>query len=387
MTSANAHLRSAHVVPVIADEASGPSYSVPRLCRALAGAGTEVALHVVELGQTRLRAEGFELHRHPCSPGPLARRLVRSASLRAALFDEARRAQILHNHSLWVMPNVYPGYAVHGTACRLVTSPRGVLDPWALRRSRWKKRALWLWGQRHTLQRTDCFHATSESELRSIRAAGLRAPVAVIPNGIDVPLELPPLHREGPRRLLFLGRLHPTKGVDLLLYAWTAVAPRFPEWELQIVGPDEGGYGRQMQRLAADLGAPRTRFVAPLYGDAKHRAFAEASLFVLPTHTENFGMAVAEALAAGTPAIVSRGAPWEGLERERCGYWIERSVEALEASLAAALALPEDELREMGARGRAWMLRDYSWSRVGAEMSLLYRWLTTGGTRPSFVNV
>ncbi len=380
-------MRAAHVVPAIHDEASGPSYSVPRLCRALVDAGVETALHSVSVGGWRPPPDRFEMHLHPGLPGRLARRLLISPALSRALRQEARRAQVLHNHSLWVMPNVYPGYAVRGAPCKLVTSPRGVLDGWARRRSRWKKRALWLLGQRETLRRTDCFHATAESEWHSIREAGVHAPVAIIPNGIDIPPERSPRAPGGRRRLLFLGRLHEKKGIDVLLRAWAAVESGFGEWDLRIVGPDEGGYGQRMQALAADLRAPRVQFAGPVYGEAKRLELDAASLFVLPTHAENFGLAVAEALAAGVPAIVSHGAPWAGLEGERCGYWIEHGVDALEGALKGALALPEDALAEMGARGRAWMRRDFSWQRVGAEMAETYRWLTTGGPTPSFVRL
>jgi glycosyltransferase involved in cell wall biosynthesis len=222
--------------------------------------------------------------------------------------------------------------------------------------------------------------------LAAIREAGFRVPVAVIPNGIDIPeerVEMPGLASK--RRLLFLGRLHPTKGIDALLRAWTVVAPRFADWELAIVGPDDGGHRPRLESLAAELRAPRITFVGPLYGDAKHRALSAASLFVLPTHTENFGIAVAEALAAGLPAIVCRGAPWQGLERERCGWWIENGVDPLISTLEEALALPSPVLTDMGLRGRAWMRRDFSWEKIGRDMAALYRWLVKGGEQPPFV--
>ena len=111
------------------------------------------------------------------------------------------------------------------------------------------------------------------------------------------------------RQLFFLGRIHPIKGINNLLRAWQVVEHRFPDWDLLIVGPDNAGYMDEMQALAAHLRLERVAFGGPLYGEEKLRAYQAASLFVLPTHSENFGMTVAEALAAGTPAIVTQGAP------------------------------------------------------------------------------
>ena len=112
------------------------------------------------------------------------------------------------------------------------------------------------------------------------------------------------------------------------------------------------------------LGLTRVSVEGPIYGDAKTAAYREADLFVLPTLNENFGLTVAEALAAGTPAISTKGAPWSGLESEGCGWWIDHGVEPLAAALAHAMALPREALKAMGDKGREWMARDFSWDRV-----------------------
>lgn len=192
----------------------------------------------------------------------------------------------------------------------------------------------------------------------------------------------------GPRRrLLYLGRIHKQKGIDLLLEAWRAVAPKFPEWELIIAGPDDRGYLDGMRRLAGDLGLERLNWPGPLYGEDKLRMYRSADLYVLPTYSDNFALTVAEALSAGTPAIVSKGAPWSGLEKEGAGWWVEIGVDPLVAALETALAQPPDVLRAMGARGREWMAREYSWEAIGREMASVYRWLYGQAERPSCVRM
>ncbi len=382
-------MRVVQVVPRISDEASGPSYSVPALCQALAASGVAVELHVTE-GEAPPGAE-YPVHTH--GEWSRLRRLGVSPRMRRGLAEAARRADLMHNHSLWSMANVYPGSVAPGSKCLLMTSPRGTLSAWALRRSYWRKRLMWWLCQARTLRRSACLHATVEEECDDIRRAGLHGPVAVIPNGVDLPPDpsadpdgsprRPRRHR--PRRLLFLGRIHPKKGVDILLRAWRRIQDQAPEWRLDVVGQGEDGYPERMHRLAEELGVERIRFPGPVFGADKTAAYRRADLFVLPTHSENFGMTVAEALAHGTPAIVSRGAPWQGLESHRCGWWIEPGVEALTESLAEALRLEPAALAERGALGREWMRRDFSWQRIGEMMHRTYRWLTSGGTPPPWV--
>ncbi len=282
------------------------------------------------------------------------------------------------------MPNVYPGWVARKHNVPLVVSSRGTLSEWAFQNGSWVKRWFWPLVQKPALVATTCFHATADSEYEDIRRMGFRQPVAIIPNGVDIPLPKQPSQNEL-RSLLFLGRIHPIKGVDMLLQAWQAVSPRFPEWRLQIVGPDNGGYLSRMQALAAELGLEQVEFSGPLCGEAKLDAYREAELFVLPTHSENFGMAVAEALAAGTPAIVSKGAPWAGLAQHHAGWWVDIGVEPLVACLEEALSSSRDELAAMGSQGREWMLREFSWSRIGEMMDETYRWILNGGNRPDWV--
>lgn len=373
----------AHVVPGIGHEASGPSYSVPRLARGLAERGNDVSLHVLDW-ETTPAVPHVDVTIYPLLP--VLPNLGLSWTMPWGLRRAAHRVDLVHNHGLWMAPNVLAWAATVGTGARLVVSPRGVFAPAALARSRVRKRVMWVLGQGAAVRGAALLHATSEAEAADIRRAGLRAPVVILPNGIDLPRLVAADRPPGTlKRLLFLGRLHPIKGIDRLLRAWSMIARRFPDWELLIVGPDEGGYGARLQALATELQLERASFRGPLFGEEKTAGYAAADLFVLPSHTENFGMTVAEALASGVPAIVTKGAPWEGLEIENCGWWIEHGHAPLADTLSEAMSLPDADRQGMGRRGRAWMARDFAWEDIAAKMEAAYLWTLGRGSRPDWV--
>jgi glycosyltransferase involved in cell wall biosynthesis len=382
-------MKVVHVVPHVGAEASGPSYSVCSLARALARGSHDVTLLSVLDGELE-RDERFVHRVFP--KGNFMPGLWRSPELFRALRDAAPTSDVLHSHSLWMMPNIYPGWIARQPPLPLVISPRGTLSSWALRRSRLKKQLVWALVQGKVVRSAACLHATAEEEYRDIRNLGLRQPVCVIPNGIDVPLAADPEVTAPPAAradhiILYLGRLHSIKGIDRLLRAWTTLARERPDWCLRIVGPDDGGHEAELRALAASLGTPRLTFAGPAYGSRKWDEYRAAALYVLPTHSENFGLTVAEALASGTPAITTKGAPWSGLERESCGFWIDQGVEPLVVALRHATRLGPLKLAEQGARGRAWMLRDFSWDKIAEQMANVYRWLLLGGLPPASVRV
>jgi glycosyltransferase involved in cell wall biosynthesis len=370
-------MRLLHVVPHVDAEASGPAYSVTRLCAAQARAGHEVELMCLAAGAA---PPGVRLTVH--RQWPLGRRLAFAPALARDLAARAAGFDVVHDHSLWAMPNLAVGLCVPGSGALLVTSPRGTLAPVARARSRWLKRALWPL-QRPVLARAGLLHATSAAERADLRAAGFHQAVATIPNGVD----LPTLARAAPsqRRVLSLGRLHPIKGLDRLLEAWARLAPAHPGWSLVLAGPGEARHERALREQVARAAIPRVSFVGPAYGEAKSALYASADLFVLPSLSENFGMVVAEALAHGVPVLASQGTPWARLEAERCGWWVAQGVEPLAAALGAALALPEPVRREMGERGRVWMARDFGWDRIARDMLEAYAWARAGGVPPASV--
>ena len=286
-------MKVAHVVPHLDDEASGPSLSVIRLCESLADIGQSVQLHAMAAARS---PQGVELVLH--REWPLLGRFGFSLELVRSLHAVSRSVDIVHNHSLWAFPNVVAGLATSGARAMLVTSPRGTLAEAALSHSRLKKFALrplqW-----PVITRASCLHATGTNEYRDIRQLGLEQPVAVIPNGIDIPT-LPDGNRisiPNRRRLLFLGRLHPIKGIELLLETWQALQDHHPTWELVIAGKGDANYVRSLHEAASELNLQRISFSGPVYGEDKQRVYMSAELFVLPTFTENFGGSVSNVMS------------------------------------------------------------------------------------------
>lgn len=313
--------------------------------------------------------------------------IVRRLGWSTPMFRSIARsdAQVIHSHGLWMFPNIYRWRGQTESRRLFVISPRGMLSPVALSFSRLPKLAFSFLAQNSALSEAGLFHATSDEEANDIRAFGLTQPIAVIPNGIE--LSSIPLVSVPPRRrtLLSLGRIHPKKGLDTLIQAWARVEDHFPNWELLIVGPDQGGHLASLQALAKQLKLKRVLFKDPVFGEGKVQLMAAASLFALPTRSENFAMTVAESLAVGTPVISSKGAPWEGLVSNRCGWWVDHGPDPLASALREAMALPAGELQAMGARGRRWMERDFSWNQLAGMMLDAYRWRLEGGEPPAHI--
>nr|WP_238147087.1 glycosyltransferase [Rhizorhabdus dicambivorans] len=327
------------------------------------------------------RVEGVKLDLH--AKLPLLQRLGVAPSHFEALRRQRLTDDIVHSHSLWMLMNIAPGLIVPGAHAKLICSPHGTLSAWALSHSRGRKQLVWPL-QRQVLARADLLHATADPEHDDIRANGFDAPVAVIANGIDLP-QLPPRPDGHGRLLLFLSRIHPVKGIEALLEAWSRVAPDNPNWELMIAGPGEASYVAALADQASGL--PRAKLIGPVYGAEKSALYRRADLFVLPSKSENFAMVVAEALGHECPVVVSKAAPWADVESEGCGWWTDAGPEPLAATLAAAMSLSVAERSVMGVRGRAWIEKDFSWASVAERLERAYDWILGRGDRPDFIKL
>lgn len=359
----------------------GPAYSNLRLAQELCKLGCEV--HVISLSEGQDTSVGAEWA--PVDVAVVEKVGPRSFGYSPGWYNllEILCPDLVHVNGLWMYHSLASLRWAKRVRPRVVT-PHGMLMPWAFRYRRWKKLPIWLLWEKRGLQ-ASVLHVTSEQEAVNIRALGLRAPVAVIPHGIDCPH---PLMLSRPtnavRRAIFLGRLHPVKGLVNLIEAWRQVRPR--GWRLAIAGPDECGHLADLRRAVRNATLEGCiEFHGPLYGVQKQDFLTSSDLFILPSFSENFSVVVGEALASGIPVITTRGTPWKCLEDYNCGWWVDVGVEPLARAISEATQCTSQELRAMGERGRRLVEERFSWPKVAGQMKALYKWVLGGGPRPEWV--
>lgn len=322
-----------------------------------------------------------------------------SRDMRHFLHTQLPEVDVVHAHGLRMYPSFEARLLAESRDLPLIISPHGQFDPWIIKGRRIRKAILHLLYESRNLQRAHCLLATSNQEARHIRAAGLTNPVAVLPIGIDTrPWRLTadrsaraefeqrfPVMK-GKRLLLFMSLVYPKKNLPWLAQAWTQLQPKFKDWHLVIAGPDQCGDAKRSMRMIERAGLGNTAtYLGAVHGLEKRQLLACAELFVLPTEGENFGIVVAESLAAGTPVMTTQTTPWSILRSERCGWWMPVGQPALQAEMAEALKSTHQTLRDMGARGRAYVEKHLDWSAVMPRMAELYRWAAGRGERPGFV--
>jgi glycosyltransferase involved in cell wall biosynthesis len=371
-------MRVCHIVPSLEERHGGPSKSVRALANAEAALGEQVELlATLEPGQPPLAAAA-DAARIQVFPREAPQWLCRSTGLAAHL--GATGCEVVHNHALWLLTLRYARHTSGRLDAPLVISPRGMLSGWAYAHRRWRKQLAGWFVHPGALHGAAGWHATSPEERDDIRALGFKQPVCVSPNGVPLPAdaelaaaraawhELCPATRSRPVAL-FYSRFHRKKRLRELIDLWLAT-PR-GDWLLLIVGVAEDYDAAELSAGIAAAGAAER--VAVFDGNGRPPPYAAASLFVLPSHSENFGLVIAEALAAGVPALVTDTTPWSGLGVNGCGWCV--AWEKYGTALATALATPPAELAAMGRRGRVWAAREFSWARAAGLLIEFYRHL------------
>lgn len=284
---------------------------------------------------------------------------------------------VVHVHALWDPWLTRIAKAARRAGCKIVWSPHGMLTPWALK-NKWPKKILGLaLYQYWSLRGADLIHVTALSEVEDVRRLRFTNPLVVAPLGVRVGrVEMVKCREE--RILLFVSRIQRKKGLPNLLEAWARLPDNLRKgWVVKIAGPDQDNHTEELREQCQRLGiVGEVQFLGPVFGEAKTQHYRDADLFVLPTHSENFGSVVIEALAEGTPVICTKGAPWEELETANCGRWIEIGVEPLRAALSELMGLSDAQRAEMGARGRKLVEEKYTWSAVAKTILASYEELT-----------
>ena len=358
---------------------SGITYCVNELSQGLSVLGQNVEiLSLSSISKNWVSSKNEYKFRNDFLKIPLLYKSGYSSDMKKYIL--ASNSNIVHTHGLWMFPNIY-----RNTNAKFVISPHGMLANNALKFSPIKKKIFYSLFQKKALADARLFFASAESEFDDIRNFGLNAPIAIIPHGVNIPNIKKEKKFKNQKTVVSLGRLHPKKGLDTLIKAWSRIEPIFSKWHLKIVGPDECGYQLELEKLIKKLNLNRVTIEPPIYGPERDLLLSSCDLFVLPSKTENFAMTVAESLAVGLPVIATKSTPWSGLQTNRCGWWVEGDEVSLFEQLKVALSLPERQLVDMGQRGKKWMQKDFSWETACKKTLEAYEWIENKGKLPDHI--
>jgi glycosyltransferase involved in cell wall biosynthesis len=366
-------MKIAQIVTTLDAWGGGPSVSVPKLADALAVLGNDVDILTTsssKVSNSRTGASKIKVFESFC-PHTLGISYGLSANLRNASYD------IVNSHGLWQRPLHYARDYCRKNRVPFIISPRGMLSSWAWHHKLWKKKLAIRWIHPGALENASGWHATSEDEANDIRERGFTQPICVAPNGVDAPsqsqidaakaywTETCPETAHRPTAL-FYSRFHRKKRVLELIDVWLKHAPH--EWILLMVGISQEYSAEQLRDyVLRESGSGR---IMIFDGTEAPPPYSVASLFMLPSHSENFGMVVAEALIHGLPVIVTDTMPWHKINDTDfgwCGPW-----ELFADALASSLALGPDVLRDRGSQAKEWVSREYSWQKSASTLAAFY---------------
>ena len=345
-----------NILPIM-PRAAGTSVFCGEVSNVLSGLGHDIAIGVFDAGAKDSL--------YPVAPG------VRLLSIRDILSSN-EQYDIVHIHGIWIPVLHRVAMWTRSNSIPLVWSPHGMLTQWAVHHKWFKKFVGWWLYQRWDLANADLLHVTAQSEFDDVRRMGLMNNVVIAPLGVKI-TQVQCHWRVERKTLLFVSRVQKKKGLVNLIKAWSVLRSEKENWRVRIVGPDEDNHTAELKKLCLELHVDNEfEFVGPMFGDELAREYASADLFVLPTHSENFGSVVIEALSQGVPVICTKGAPWRELETRKCGWWIDIGVEPLAHALREAMSLDGVTLHEMGARGRRLVEERYTWPSVANIIEKAY---------------
>ena len=358
----------------------GPSRSVPMLAKGLAELGVDITLMAIRSENMNIHAlEGTSVKLKVISPSFSRREIAKF------LADE--RFELIQIQSVWEMP--YHKVMVEARKLNIpyIVTPRGMLEPWSLSQKKWKKRLAWWLYQRNDVQKSACVFTTAKMEAEHVSALGITTCKAVIPNGIETVGYPCKSSIEGVKKqVLFLSRVHVKKGIELLFDAWKRIHSEFAGWQLLVIGNGEAEYIHSLENRVENLGLKDCiKILPPVFGNDKIQIYQESALFCLPSYSENFGMAIAEAMSCGTPVITTTNCPWNILNDTKTGWCIDLSVDNLENALREAMGMDANALYDMGQRASKLIYDNFDYRSVTRKTLRLYEWLLNSGEKPEFV--
>ncbi len=371
-----------HIIPSLTSYSWGPTSSVISLVDHISKY-SKIKIYTLKWNKELIRPDITNYFKISFPPKKLG--FSNELYFKLKLNIQSGKVSLIHNHSLWMMPNVYPGLIANTNSIPYIVTPHGVFSEWALKRNKILKILFWNVFQKRSLHSVSAFIATSEQECLDIRAFGLKQPIALIPLGIEITNELPKYEKAKIKTIIFLGRIHPVKGIEDLLFAWKIIEKEFPDWILRIAGPCEDDYYDKIKKLSANLQLKKIEFLEELRDKDKEEFFLSSDLFILPSHTENFGLAIAEALSFGIPVITTVKTPWKDLLYYKAGWYIKDDELSIIYCLREVLQKEREELQKIGKNGRELIRQKYS-TKINAEKTLiLYNWIINKTSKPDFI--
>ena len=311
------------------------------------------------------------------------------------LENAVRAADVVHLHGLWQGHGRRGAKAARAVRVPYLIAAHGMAEPWALRHKQWKKCLYLALVESRNLRQAACLHALSRPEISHLRELAPWTPICFVPNGVNLEFfnDLPPravLERDHPELtgkfvLLFFGRVHVKKGLDLLAKALREVGPDFPNLHLLVAGKDDGAWKPFSQRLDALGFSRRVTYLGHVEGDRARQVWAVADAFVLPSYSEGFSMAILEALACSLPCLITTACHFPELADAQGAIVVDPEEKAVTQGLRNLLECTDGERRSLGRNGRHLIESSYTWDQQAHRLASVYHWLAGGGAYPECV--
>ncbi len=289
------------------------------------------------------------------------------------------KPEILDIQGLWSSTSILSLLYHYLTKTPYIVTPRGMLEKWALKQSFFKKKFFYFFIEKFHLKNATYLRATSDLEALTFKKLGFKKEkILNIPNSIKIPnFELNKKNKNKKKRLLFLSRLHPKKGLVELLSVWKRIQDKHIDWELLICGFDENNYKKKILEIIKNLKLRRVILKDFVTGKDKEKIYYSSDLFILLSHSENFGLSIAEALSYQVPVITTTNTPWKKLNKYKCGWCIKLNKNLIISTIEKAFSLSRNDRIIMGKKGREWMIKDFSDRSIGIRMNNIYKKILT----------
>ncbi len=370
-----------HTIPSLSVSAGGPSQSVFYTVAGLRGQGVDAEILTCRLrrGDTYVAGESFIIGLSETIP-----RFAYSPAFKP--FLNHHPYDLYHAQTVWLYSTYITAKKARKFGKPYIITPRGMLYPQALRMSAFQKKMMLALSLKKDLNQANVVQATCQEEMQHLRNLGVTSPVAIIPNPVYIETENDSaMPVKDKLRVGYLGRVHPRKNIERLIYAWHNLEKKVHDKELMIIGAGDETYHQFLKDEVKRLHLNNVIFTGFLSGREKDKAIESLSYLVVPSDFENFGMIIPEALIKGIPVIASKGTPWEELNTHQCGWWVENDTDTLTENIEIAIDIPESKRLEMGQNGKKLVMENYSVEVVAKKMIKLYDWILTGDQKPEFV--